>query len=170
MRQQKSRLLQTNLEIESNNKSLNYFSSTKTNSRFFMVFFAVFDIKYSILGTPFFEKNKQNFKVQDFTINFQHSVKDQLTIACFITLTWKNEKISLFCNQTKSKKPAYKTQHCTNVPLSTKKLRSFIAQNWKSETFLFWNASFSFVFKTALRFSLHGNLIEQFWSFVLCNK
>ena len=38
------------------------------------------------------------------------------------------KKNPFFCNQTNSKKPVYKTQHCTNVPLSIKKLRSFIAQ------------------------------------------
>ena len=38
------------------------------NSRNFSVPFAVADIKYNILGTPFFEDNIQNINIQDFTL------------------------------------------------------------------------------------------------------
>ena len=34
--------------------------------------FAVADIKYIILGTPFFEENIQNINIQDFTFQFKH--------------------------------------------------------------------------------------------------
>ena len=47
---------------------------------------AVTDINYIILGTPFFEKYIQNNIIQDFTMNFKHSVKDQPIIASFTTL------------------------------------------------------------------------------------
>ena len=30
------------------------------------------DIKYKILGTPFFEENIQNINIQDFTLQFKH--------------------------------------------------------------------------------------------------
>ena len=39
------------------------------NSRCFSVPFAVADIKYPILGTPFFEDNIQNINIQDFHSN-----------------------------------------------------------------------------------------------------
>ena len=41
------------------------------NSRSFSVPFAVTDIKYNILGTPFFEDNIQNINIQDFTLEFK---------------------------------------------------------------------------------------------------
>ena len=41
-------------------------------SRHFTIPFAVADIKYNILGTPFFEENVQNINIQDFTLQFKH--------------------------------------------------------------------------------------------------
>ena len=40
-------------------------------SRYFSVPFAVADIKYNILGTPFFEDNIQNINIQDFTLEIK---------------------------------------------------------------------------------------------------
>ena len=40
--------------------------------RYFSVLFAVADIKYNILGTPFFEDNIQNINIQDFTLEFKY--------------------------------------------------------------------------------------------------
>ena len=45
------------------------------NSRYFSVPFAVADIKYNILGTPFFEDNIQNINIQDFTLEFKYQSK-----------------------------------------------------------------------------------------------
>ena len=45
------------------------------NSRSFSVPFAVADIKYNILGTPFFEDNIQNINIQDFTLEFKYQSK-----------------------------------------------------------------------------------------------
>ena len=45
------------------------------NSRYFSVPFAVADIKYNILGTPFFEDNIQNINTQDFTLEFKYQSK-----------------------------------------------------------------------------------------------
>ena len=41
------------------------------NSRYFSVLFAVADIKYNTLCTPFFEDNIQNINIQDFTLEFK---------------------------------------------------------------------------------------------------
>ena len=40
-------------------------STIDDNSRYFSVLFAVADIKYNILGTPFFDDNIQNINIQD---------------------------------------------------------------------------------------------------------
>ena len=40
--------------------------------RQFTIHFAVADIKYNILGTPFFEENITNINIQDFTLQFKH--------------------------------------------------------------------------------------------------
>ena len=45
------------------------------NSCYFSVPFAVADIKYNIIGTPFFEDNIQNINIQDFTLEFKYQSK-----------------------------------------------------------------------------------------------
>ena len=60
------------------------------NSRYFSVPFAVADIKYNILGTPFFEDNKQNINIQDFTLEFKYQSKTHPNSAKFTTLLPKD--------------------------------------------------------------------------------
>ena len=55
------------------------------NSRYFSVPFAVADIKYNILGTPFFEDNIQNINIQDFTLEFKYQSKTHPNYAKFTT-------------------------------------------------------------------------------------
>ena len=55
------------------------------NSRYFSVSFAVADIKYNILGTPFFEDNIQNINIQDFTLEFKYQSKTHPNYAKFTT-------------------------------------------------------------------------------------
>ena len=45
------------------------------NSRYFSVPFAVADIKYNILGTPFFEDKIQKINIQYFTLEFKYQSK-----------------------------------------------------------------------------------------------
>ena len=47
-------------------------TTIEDDSRQFTIPFAVDDIKYNILGTPFFEENIQNENIQDFTLQFKH--------------------------------------------------------------------------------------------------
>ena len=47
-------------------------TTIEDRSRQFTIPFAVADIKYNILGTAFFEENKQNINIQDFTLQFKH--------------------------------------------------------------------------------------------------
>ena len=59
-------------------------------SRYFSVPFAVADIKYNILGTPFFEDNIQNINIQDFTLEFKYQSKKHPNYAKFTTLLSKD--------------------------------------------------------------------------------
>ena len=47
-------------------------TTIEDESRQFIIPFAVADIKYNILGTPFFEENIQNINIQDFPLQFKH--------------------------------------------------------------------------------------------------
>ena len=47
-------------------------TTIEDNSRQFIIPFAVADIKYNILGTPFFEEIIQIINIQDFTLQFKH--------------------------------------------------------------------------------------------------
>ena len=60
------------------------------NSRYFSVPFAVADIKYNILGTPFFEDIIQNINIQDFTLEFKYQSKTHPTYTKFTTLPSKD--------------------------------------------------------------------------------
>ena len=60
------------------------------NSRYFPVPFAVADIKYNIIGTPFFEDNIQNINIQDFTLEFEYQSKTHSNHAKFTTLLSKD--------------------------------------------------------------------------------
>ena len=59
------------------------------DSRYFSVTFAVADIKYNILGTPFFEDNIQNINIQDFTFEFNYQSKTHPNYVKFTTLLSK---------------------------------------------------------------------------------
>ena len=60
------------------------------NSRYFSVPFAVADIKYNILGTPFFEDNIQNINIQDFTLEYKYQSKTHPNYTKFTTLLSKD--------------------------------------------------------------------------------
>ena len=59
-------------------------------SRYFSVPFAVANIKYNILGTPFFEDNIQNINIQDSTLEFKHQSKVNPNVTKFTTLQSKD--------------------------------------------------------------------------------
>ena len=60
------------------------------NSLYFSVPFAVADIKYNILGTPFFEDNIQNINIQNFTLEFKYQSKIHPNHAKFTTFLSKD--------------------------------------------------------------------------------
>ena len=47
-------------------------ATKEDDSRQFTIPFAEADMKYSILGTPFYEENIQNINTQDITLTFNH--------------------------------------------------------------------------------------------------
>ena len=59
-------------------------------SRQFIIPFAVADIKYNILGTPFFGEYIQKINIQDFTLPFKHQSKDQPDTTKFTSLLSKD--------------------------------------------------------------------------------
>ena len=63
------------------NKILN--TTTDDNSRYVSVPLAVADIKYNILGTPFFEDKIQNINIQDFTLEIKYQSKTHPSYAKF---------------------------------------------------------------------------------------
>ena len=65
-------------------------TTSDDNSRSFSVPFAVADIKYNILGTPFFEDNIQNINIQDFTLEFEYQSKIHPNYTKFTTLLSKD--------------------------------------------------------------------------------
>ena len=56
------------------------------NSRYLSVPFAVADINYILLGTPFSEDNLQNINIQDFTLEFKYQSKTHPNYTKFTTL------------------------------------------------------------------------------------
>ena len=61
-------------------------TTKEDNSRRFTILFAVADIKYNILGTPFFEEYIQNINIQDSTLQYKSQSKNHLNLAKFTTL------------------------------------------------------------------------------------
>ena len=64
-------------------------TTIEDDSRQFTKPFAVADIKYNILSTPFFEKNIQNINIQDFTLQFTHHSRIYPNYANFTSLLSK---------------------------------------------------------------------------------
>ena len=73
------------------------------NSRYFSVPFAVADIKYNILGTPFFEDNIQIINIQDFTLEFRYQSKTHPNYAKFTTLLSKDYRYFSYIYKINSK-------------------------------------------------------------------
>ena len=65
-------------------------TSIEDNSRLFTIPIAVADIKYNILGTPFFEEYIQKLKIQDFTLQFKHQSTQHPNLTKFTSLLSKD--------------------------------------------------------------------------------
>ena len=73
------------------------------NSCYFSVPFAIADIKYNILGTPFFEDIIQNIKIQEFTLEFKYQSKKHPNYAKFTTLLSKDYPLFSYIYRINSK-------------------------------------------------------------------
>ena len=100
------------------------------NSRYFSVPFAVADINYNILGTPFFEDNIQNINIQDFTLEFKYQSKTHPSYAKFTTLLSKdypyfsyiyriNSKTQIRLKPKSSKIAHFPIKNYHNLPFTT---------------------------------------------------
>ena len=65
-------------------------TTIEEDSRQFTIPFAVADIKYKILGTPFFEENIQNINIQYFSLHFKHQSTAHPNYTKFTSLLFKN--------------------------------------------------------------------------------
>ena len=65
-------------------------TTVEDDSRQFTIPLAVADIKFNILGTPFFDKNIQNRNIQDFALQFKHHLIVQPNYATFTSLLTKD--------------------------------------------------------------------------------
>ena len=65
-------------------------TTIEDDSRQYTIPFAVADIKYNILGTPFFEENIQNINIQDFTLQFKQHLRVHPNYATFTSLLSKD--------------------------------------------------------------------------------
>ena len=129
------------------------------DSRYFSVPFAVADIKYNNLGTPFFEDNIQNINIQDFTQEFKYQSKTHPKYTKFTTLLSKDYPYFSYIYRINSK---------TQLRLKPKssKIAHFLIKNYHNLHFTTTpqNHFFPSVLHTyfATKFRTNFNFIEVF--------
>ena len=129
------------------------------NCRYFSVPFAVADIIYNILGTPFFEDYIQNINIQDFTLEFKYQSKTHPNYAKFTTLLSKDNPYFSYI---------YKINSKTQIRLKPKssKIAHFPIKNYHSLHFTTTpqNQFFPSVQHTyfATKFRTNFNFLEVF--------
>ena len=141
-------------------------TSIEQTSRQFIIPFAVADIKYNILGIPFFEEYIQNINIQDFTSQFKYQSKDQPNTTNITSLLSKdypyfsyiygiNSKTQLRLNPNSSKIAHFPIRNTTIFTLLQlqKKTKSFLQNHIHTSHPIFIQPSIS------LKFSLMTNLI-----------
>ena len=127
--------------------------------------FAVSDIKYKILGTPFFGKSIQK-KHQDFTMNFNHSFNDQ---RAFDSCSKLIEKIFLFFSfflRNRFKKVNLiktNTVQPLHFPLKITKILLPKIEDHEPQFDKMLQTQFVSKFK---RYFLYGKIIEELWRLV----
>ena len=105
-------------------------TTIEDDSRQFLIPFAVADIKYNILGTPFFEENIQNINIQDFTLQFKHHSKIYSNHTTFTSLLskdypyfsyiyWINSKTQIRLKPNSSKIAHFPVNNYYNLHFST---------------------------------------------------
>ena len=131
------------------------------NSRYFSVPFAVADVKYNIIGTPFFEDNIQNINIQDFTLEFKYQSKTHPNYTKFTTLLSKdypyfsyiyriNSKTQIRLKPKSSKIAHFPIKNCHNLHFTTTPQNHFFPS--VPHTY------FGFIYIT---FSLHLTLLKN---------
>ena len=163
---------------------INYITITcnteiKENSRQFITHFAVADIKYNILGTPFFEKNVQSIDIQTLTMQFTqfhqtcpnttkiyNNYRKRLSI-CFIYIYMITSKEAIHFHQIQEKQYTFQLiiiQNYTSTTLNNKQIFPSIPHTYFSSKF---NRTFSFIellTKTGKEQNTCSSLIQNFTS------
>ena len=119
-------------------------SSIEDNSRQFTILFAVGDIKYNILGTPFFEEYIQNIDLQDFTLQYKHQSTQHPNLTKFTSILSKDYPYFSYNYRNNSK---------TQICLEPNVLKSLIYQSKTIMTFillLHHKTNFSLQFHTLI--------------------
>ena len=91
--------------------------------RQFIIPFA--DIKYNILGTPFFEEFIQNINIQEFTLQFKHQSKDQPNTTKFTSLLSKDYPYFSFIYRIFSKIAHFPQKNNYNLHFATTPTNQF---------------------------------------------
>ena len=90
-------------------------TTIEDDSRQFTIPFAVADIKYNILGTPFFEENIQNINIQDFTLQFKHQSTVHPNYTNFTSLLSKDYPYFSYNFRIKSKTQTRSKPNCSKI-------------------------------------------------------
>ena len=115
-------------------------TNIEDDSRQFTIPFAVADIKYNILGTPFFEKNIQNINIQEFTLQFKHHSRVYPNYTKFTSLLSKdypyfsyiyriNSKTQIRLKPNSSEIAHFHLNNCYNLHFSTTPQNQFSVQS-----------------------------------------
>ena len=123
------------------------------NSRYFSVPFAVADMKYNILGAPFFEDNIQNITIQDFTLEFKYQSKIHPNYAKFTTLLSKGYPYFSYIYRINSKTQIHlkpKSSKIAHSPIKKLSYTSFY--NYTTKPFLPFNTHTYFATKFRTNF------------------
>ena len=115
---------------------LHYGNIIEDSSRYVTVPFAVADIKYNILGTPFFEDNIQNINIQDFSLEFKYLSKVHPNYVKFTSLSSKDYPYFSYIYRINSKtqirlKPKEKLFWPSIYNYTTKPLLSYNTTHYK---------------------------------------
>ena len=134
-------------------------TTIEDDSRQFTIPFAVADIKYCIIGTPFFEENIQNINIQDFTLQFEHHSRVYPNYTKFTSLLSKdypffsyiyriNSKTQICLKPNSSKIAHFPLNNYYNLHFSTTPQNHFFST-------ILYNPTYLFFFKLSYNLEFH---------------
>ena len=129
------------------------------NSRSFSVPFAVADIIYNILGTPFFEDNIQKINIQDFTLEFKYQSKLHPNYTKFTTLLSKDYPYFSYIYRINSKTQIrLKSKSSTIAHFPIKNYYNLHFTTTPPKSLLLYNTTYLFRYQISTEFQFHRNI------------